>query len=381
MTRPQVLVISFSAIESDARVLKQIARLSRDAEVHTVGYGTVPPGASSHIRIPDDRPVWRYDRAMVVLRRFRAAYWSNPAISFAAQALDGTRWDAVVANDVDAVGLALAQRSAHGVHADLHEYAPRQKEDVRRWRLFVAPFIRWMCRRFVVRADSVTTVGEGIADEYKREYSIHADVVTNAAPYAELTPTPVADPIRLVHSGAALRDRNILAILDAVEATRTEVALDLYLTPNDPAFLEEVRARAAASARITLHDPVPYAQLSGVLNAHDVGIHLLPPVNFNNTWALPNKFFDYVQARLGVVIGPSPEMARVLVEHGFGAVSGGFTADDLVTTLDGMSADDVTAWKQAAHAASRELSGERQADVWASAVAALLAAPAAGTAA
>lgn len=378
MTRPRLLIISFSTITADARLLKQIARLREDFEVHTLGYGDVPAGVSGHISIPDEYPIWRYDRVSVILRRYRRAYWSNRAIAAAREALEGSSWDLVLANDVDAVGLALAQRSAHGVHADLHEYAPRQKEDVWKWRMFVAPFVRWMCRTFVVRADSVTTVGQGIVEEYRREYGVSAGVVTNAAPYADLEAQPVGSPIRLVHSGAALRDRNILAIVDAVEASSVDMHLSLYLTPNDPGFLEEVRARAAASSRVDLHDPVPYAELSRTLNAHDVGVHLLPPVNFNNTWALPNKFFDYVQARLGVIIGPSPEMARVLEERGFGAVAEGFEAADLTRLLNGLDADRVATWKSASQASAHELSGEEQAEGWARALAALMARPAAG---
>lgn len=375
MSRPRLLIISFSTITADARLLKQVARLGQDFEIHTLGYGDTPSGVAHHFRIPDRFPIWRYDRISVILRRFRKAYWSNEAISAASTALRGSEWDLILANDVDAVGLALAQKSAHGVHADLHEYAPRQKEDVWKWRLFVAPFVRWMCRTFVVRAESVTTVGQGIADEYRRVYGIEAGVVTNAAPYAEVDARPVGTPIRLVHSGAALRDRNILAIVEAVEATSADVHLALYLTPNDPAFLEEIRDRAGASSRVTLHDPVPYAALSSTLNSHDVGVHLLPPVNFNNTWALPNKFFDYVQARLGVIIGPSPEMARVLNERGFGAVTHGFAASDLTRLLDGLTAAEVTTWKQAAQESAELLSGEHQVEVWARALDTLMAAP------
>ncbi|WP_448711307.1 glycosyltransferase [Microbacterium profundi] len=373
-----MLIISFSTISADARLLKQIGRLSEDFEVHTLGYGEEPAGVAHHFRIPDEFPIWRYDRASVILRRYRRAYWSNRAIATATEALRGSTWDIVLANDVDAVGLALAQRSRYGVHADLHEYAPRQKEDVWKWRLFVAPFIRWMCREFVVDADSITTVGQGIADEYRREYGIRAEVVTNAAPYSELSPGPVGKRIRLVHSGAALRDRNILAIVDAVQATTADVELALFLTPNDPAFLDEVRVKVSDDERITLHDPVPYSALSQTLNAYDVGIHILPPVNFNNTWALPNKFFDYVQARLGVLIGPSPEMARVLKERGFGAIAEGFAATDLTRLLDSLRAEDVGQWKAAAQEAARELSGEQQAEVWAHALQILMSPTAGG---
>lgn len=371
MSAPRLLIMSFSTIASDARVLKQVRRLASEYELHTIGYGPAPVGVSGHVRVPDELAIWQYDRVTVAMRRYGRAYWGNRAIAFAASALEGTEWDVVLANDIDAVGLALSLRPARGVHADLHEYAPRQKEDLKRWRIFIAPFIRWMCRQFVRDASSVTTVSQGIADEYRREFGIRAGVVTNAAPYAQLAPTPVGAPVRLVHSGAALRDRNITAILDAVEATRTDVTLSLYLTPNDPTFLDEVRRRAAASERITLLDPVPYGELSRALNAHDVGIHILPPVNFNNRWALPNKFFDYVQSRLGVIIGPSPEMARVLNEYGFGAITAGFEPEGLTDVLDELDPAIVAGWKRASDASARALSGESQADEWARALARL----------
>ncbi|MDR2999461.1 MAG: glycosyltransferase family 1 protein [Microbacterium sp.] len=376
MTRPRLLIISFSTIASDARVLKQVRRLSADTEVHTLGYGPAPAGVSSHVRVPDELPIWRYDRAAVILRRYHSAYWSNAAIAFATDALRGTRWDAVLANDVDAVGLALAQDSVHGVHADLHEYAPRQKEDVPRWRLFIAPFVRWMCREFVTEADSVTTLGQGIADEYRREYGFRADVVTNATPFHALEPGAVSRPIRLVHSGAGLRDRNLMLMAKAVAEAETDVTLDFLLTANDPEYIDELRRFAQSTNRVRVLDPVPYDRLISTLNSYDVGVFLLPPVNFNYRWTLPNKFFDYVQARLGVVIGPSPEMVRVLGEHSFGAVTDGFGADDLVRTLSGLTPAGVEEWKQAADAAASALSGERQTEIWAAAIQRLLTSPA-----
>jgi len=372
VNRPRVLIISFSAIAADARVLKQIRRLGQEMEVHTLGYGPTPDGVASHIRVPDDRPVWRYDRLAVIIRRYRRAYRTNAAISFATDALRGTRWDVIVANDVDAVGLALAQESAHGVHADLHEYAPRQKEDVWKWRLFVAPFVRWMCREYVTRAQSVTTVGQGLADEYRREFGIHAEVVTNAAPYHAITPTPVSRPIRLVHSGAGLRDRNLMAMAQAVAEAEADVNLDFYLTPNDPGYLEELAAFAATTSRVRVLDPVPYADLIDTLSAYDVGVFVLPPVNFNYRWALPNKLFDYVQARLGVIVSPSPEMARVVRQYGLGVVTEGFTAADLTQALDALSVEDVETFIASADAAALELSGEHQAEGWARAVRRLL---------
>ena len=170
MSRTSLLVISFSEIRSDARVLKQVREFTRDFDVTTCGYGEAPDGVVEHLRLPDDAPAWRYDKPSVVLRRFRRAYWSNPAVAAAWPQLEGRRFDIVLADDVDTVPIALRLAPARGVHADLHEYSPKQKEDVLLWRLFLGPMMTWLVRRAVTRADSVTTVGQGIADEYRRVF-------------------------------------------------------------------------------------------------------------------------------------------------------------------------------------------------------------------
>ncbi|WP_438855343.1 glycosyltransferase [Agromyces sp. M3QZ16-3] len=369
MSGDRLLILSFSNLVSDARVLKQITEFTGDYEVTTCGYGPAPEGVVRHLQLPDDARAWRYDKAAVVLRRFRRAYWTNPAVAAAWSMLEGSRFDIVLADDVDTVPIALRLAPARGVHADLHEYAPKQKEDVLVWRLFLGPLMTWLVRRFATRADSVTTVGQGIADEYRRVFGIDAGVVTNAAPFVDARPGPVGDRIRLVHSGAGLRDRNIMTLVDAVEAAKTPVTLDLYLTENDPSLIEELRRRQ--SDRVTLHPPVPYAQLSSTLNAYDVGIHALPPTSFNNRWALPNKLFDYVQARLGVLIGPSPEMANVVERYAIGTVASGFGVEELAAAIDRMDASSVGRWKAASDAAARELSSASQVAGWRRAIDAL----------
>lgn len=373
MTRPAVLIISFSTITSDARLLKQIDALSGDNDLTVVGYGSAPAGVVEFISIPDSLVYWRYDRVALILRAYKRAYWSNPVIAHLATALKGRVFDAIVANDIDSVGLAVSLDPRGGVHADLHEYAPRQKEEVVNWRRFVAPFLRWLCRTYVSEAYSVTTVGRGIADEYARQFGFVPEVVTNAAPFADLEPTPVTTPLRLVHSGACLRDRGITEIAQAAVATSTDVTLDLFLMPNDPVYLDELRTLAELEERITLHPAVPYSELVTTLNAFDVGIHALPPVSFNNAMALPNKFFDYVQARLAILVGPSPEMQRIVRERDLGAVARGFGAEEIREVLDGLEPAAVSEWKAASALAAHDLSAERQVSVWQRAVAAITA--------
>lgn len=366
--RPTLLIMAFSTLVSDARVLRQIRLFTDDYAVTTVGYGPAPDGVVEHVQVPDEVISWHLDRRLVVLRRYQSAYDTSPVIQHLRPRLEPGQWDVVLANDVETVPLAVSLQPAGGVHADLHEYASRQNEESRRWRWFVAPYRRWLVRTWVSRAASVTTVGAILADEYRREFGLEAGVVPNAAPYADRSPTPVGDPLRLVHSGAARRNRSLGVMLDAVRLTQRPVTLDLYLVPNDPAYLAELQHEAADLPQVRFNAPVSPDELVERLGACDVGVFVLPPLTFNYLNTLPNKFFDFVQARLGIVVGPSPEMAALVREHQLGTVTEDFTAESLARALDALTPEAVSGYKAASDAVARELSAEQLVQGWAAAV-------------
>lgn len=369
MKQPRLLILSFSNISADARVLKQVELFADRYDLTTCGYGPSPHPKVEHVQLSDAYGIREWRRFDLILRRFRRIYWNQPAIRQALTDLASSRrFDAILANDIDAIGLALALEPLCGVHADIHEYAPRQNEEIATWRIFIAPYVRWMCRSFLPRTESMTTVGTGIANEYRRVYGVKPEVVTNASPFAELEPSPVDTQIRLVHSGASIRNRRLEVLVNAVLETTSDVSLDLYLMGNDPDYVAHLKSIARGSDRIRFPEPVTYRQLVSKLNEYDVGIHVIAPTNFNNRWALPNKFFDYVQARLGVIIGPTLEMRGLLERYELGAVADGFGTRAVTEVLNSITRDDVRVWKANANLAAHPLSAEAQVQVWNAAI-------------
>lgn len=374
VSRPRLLILSFSPIGSDARVLKQVRHLTDRYDVTTCGFGPSPDGVRRHVRLPDGAPN-KLDGRLITARAYRLAYWRQAGVRAAREALRGVEVDAVLANDLDALPLALSLRAGRGVHADLHEYFPRLHEDDERWRRRIGPYMTWLCRRTLQRAASVSTVSTGLAQEYGRQFGVRAEVVVNATPFADLRPGSVGEPVRVVHSGTSHRARNLAAVVEAVGGL-PGFTLDLFLTPNDPANLRGLREQAAGLANVTVHEPVPYRDLVTTLNRYDLGVHLLPPTTFNSRWALPNKIFDYTQARLGIVVGPSPEMSAVVEAAGNGVVTAGYGAADLAAALSALTADDIARLKQASHEHARRLSAEHEVEKWGAALARLLGTPA-----
>lgn len=371
-----LLILSFSTLERDPRVQRQIDLFAQDLEVTTVGFGPAPHPGVCHIELPSDTRAWPSSKQHLLTGRYRRAYWDMSAVRAARAALEdvvGTM-DIVLANDVNTLPLALWLAPRRGIHADLHEYAPREKEHVRTWRWFVAPYQRWICRTCLPRVDSITTVSPGLASEYHDRFGIDVEVVTNAAAYEDRSPRPTEGTIRLLHTGVARANRRLESMIEALRGAPERFTLDLMLVPSEPGYIESLRRRAEDLPAVRFRDPVPYTELVETVAGYDVSIVVFPATTFNLEHSLPNKLFEAVQARTAVLVGPSPDMADLVREHGIGEVLAGADAESLRSVLAATTPQDVDRWKQASDAAARMLSSEHQVSGWSRAISRLAAA-------
>ena len=367
--RPRILVISLSPIMRDARVMRQIEVVAEFGDVTTVGFGEATPWSADHITVPDGLKTLPQTPSGVLglaLRRLTASELAAPAIRFAFDALKGRQFDVVVVNE--ARSLALAHAVAHGapIWADMHEWSPEERTHILSWRLLVAPLMVHLCAKYLPISAAVTTVCHSIADLYDSTFGLKTLVVRNSGPRRELAPQPLdGDRIRLVHSGVAVHGRQIEIMIDVVKQLDERYSLDFYLMPSGDGgtYLNALKQRSADCDRITFHEPVKPTELPDVLNAYDVGVFWIPPTHTNARFALPNKFFDFVQARLAIAVGPSVEMARLVDEFSLGAVSTGFTVEECLASIRSLSSDDIRTAKLASDAAATELSFETDGEV------------------
>ncbi|MCU1416323.1 MAG: hypothetical protein JWP32_497, partial [Schumannella sp.] len=313
--RPRILSISFSPLRSDARVLRQLRLLGEAGDVTSLGFGPAPEPAagsvSEHLEIPVSAslPQTPLGVLKLALHRHRSVELDAPAVRAALAVLKGRRFDLIVANEARALPLAFAiAGDSVPVWGDMHEWAPEERTHVLSWRLLVAPFMTWVCATYLPRCAAVTTVGSAIATLYHDRFGVRTEVVRNSLAPQDLAPSPLQPGrIRLVHSGAAVPGRNIEALIDGALAADERFTLDLFLVRGGDggAYWKKLRALAAGSPRITFHDAVAPHELPGTLNAFDVGVYSVPIITTNHRYMLPNKFFDFVQARLAIVFSPT----------------------------------------------------------------------------
>ncbi|WP_309617612.1 glycosyltransferase [Salinibacterium sp.] len=378
-TRPSILVLTYTPFAQEPRALKQVRFLKDSYDVTTAGFGPAPFPDVAHLEIPQLRPFrWGLlgkllSAGFLLIRVYWPLTWLNALDRETSRMLGGTKWDVIIAHDLKALDVSFELQPHRGVIVDLHEYAPRQEEHSFLWRLLIAPYHRWMCRTKVPKAAAVVTVSQGIADEYKRVFGFDSTLVVNATPYQDNVPRPVGSPIRLVHSGGIAVQRRLDIMIQGVRESSADVTLDLFLVGGESELMTQLMDVAADDKRIRFHDPVPYNELITTLNEYDIGLSIFPPTTFNLAWCLPNKFFDFIQARLGEIVGPSPEMARFVEEYDIGLVLPDFEPSSLARALESLTAERVDAFKAASAAHAVTLSSESQAGIWDELVARVLA--------
>lgn len=361
----KALVLVYSDLKHDARVTRQIGFLSGDFQVTAAAYG------DNHK--PDHEFIDLKSSALTILRKVRIAVWSllgqydrawdafHP-IGDAARNLRNRTWDLIVANDVDALPLAyfIKGSTQARVAVDAHEYSPRQFENLAWWRLIFQPALNWICRTYLTKADVVFTVGQGIADAYRKNFGCDPIVITNAPSFRPGEPSEVLPgKIRLVHHGIANASRRPELMFELMQKLDDRFSLDLYLMTSGYAsgktrkYIDDLKKLLTSDPRIRVLDPLPQHEIVPTLNRYDIGIFLLPPVNFNYANALPNKFFDFIQARLAVAIGASPEMAGFVMTFRNGVVANDFEPASLAQKLSELTDETLREFKhQSAEAAS-----------------------------
>ncbi len=362
--KPHVLVLSPSALATDPRVQRQLQLLRPLYRVTAAGFSDPRMEGVEYMSLVDGdiaRSLRIARLTRLATRRFDAYYDALPWVQRARQVLSGRAFDLIIANDGESWPLALELRGTSRVLFDAHEYTPREFEHAWWWRWLFQSYKFSLCQRNLTQADGMLTVCPGIAEEYARVFGVRPVVVRNVPEAATVAPSPVEpNRVRMIHHGGANAARKIENMITMIDALDPRFTLDLMLVPSDPNYVAYLRRLAANRPRVRFLEPVPMRDIARTINGYDLGLYLLEPNSFNNRHALPNKFFEYIQARLGVAIGPSPEMARIVEAQECGVVADDFRPRSLARALEGVTREQLTTWKNHADTAARELCWEKE---------------------
>ena len=118
-----ILIVSFSVIQNDPRVMRQVRLLERDFRVTVSGFGPKPDAEIYFLEIDKPRTsfvqkgIWAFK---LLLRLSESYYWSLPQVQQGLKTLEGQKFDLLVANDVAALPLVLRVSGRRPVLIDAH---------------------------------------------------------------------------------------------------------------------------------------------------------------------------------------------------------------------------------------------------------------------
>jgi glycosyltransferase involved in cell wall biosynthesis len=299
--------------------------------------------------------------------------------------IDDLEPDVIHAHDFRAIGVAVrakwraqaAGRSV-GVVYDAHEHVPGLVRD-REFALSNDAYVR----EYIRDVDAVTTVSERLAEVLRAHYGLDAlpRVVINtpSGQAPDVWPRPsvrarvgLADEVPLiVHSGSTAPERGIGLVVKALVHLP-----ELHLVIVTGARNRLVQNYLALAGELGVADRVHVARY---VPSTDVSTYLSSatlaciPVNshaLNNNVAAPTKFYEYLHARLPLVVSDARVIADHVTKLGIGEVFAYDEPDAIVAAISTVLAD-LPAYRakvEAADEARRGFSWENQAtaflDVW-----------------
>ncbi|PAF47766.1 hypothetical protein BKH46_02705 [Helicobacter sp. 12S02634-8] len=277
-----------------------------------------------------------------------------------AQILTQHSFDLIICCDLVLLPIALAYKKGAKILFDAREFYPAQNKSNLRWRLLFARFNDYLCKTYLPLADRIITVSKGLQTMYQTQYGISCELFYSLPKYHNITPShPKADKIKIIYHGGANPSRKIEHCIELAAYLQDRFELDLMLVHTDKnyqRFLEKSIAQMRSQGKkINLLPPVPFEEIIPFTAAYDLGLYMIPPSNANLKHALPNKFFEYIQARLGLIIAPNPEMIPFVQSYQNGYIAKDFDPKTIAKAINALSYEEIISYKQRSHIAAKTL--------------------------
>ena len=275
--------------------------------------------------------------------------------------------DVLLANDLDALAanfLAAKFKNIPLVY-DSHEYFTEVPELIGRPR--AKRIWEWLERKMVPKLKYAYTVCESIAKIYEEKYGTPFRVVRNL-PNSRIyqinkAPNKIDDDDikTILYQGALNIGRGLEQAIRAMKYL-DNVQLNIIGDGDIKSDLEKLVAKLNLNNKVKFAGRLPLEELSKLTPQADLGLSIEEDLGLNYRYALPNKLFDYIQAKVPVLVTNFPEMAAVVNQYQIGAITNSLEPKELAETIERALTDEKirNKWKKNLEMASSELVWENE---------------------
>lgn len=239
---------------------------------------------------------------------------------------------------------------------DLREYYPLEYESDPLWMSRMGKFFYYLCETYLPAIDYAMSVSEGLCTRYKDEFGIACEIYYSLPPYFDISPSALrSSDIRLLYHGFISPDRSSMELLEFAQVLETSpFSLSVMALSNQKGFLERFVQESCMIKSLHILEPVNLENIIPVSADFDIGLIPFKPTSFNLMHCMPNKFFEYIQARLMVLATPLESVSHFVDSQKVGLCANGFEVKDMLNLLASLTPSMIEAYKANAHKAAHK---------------------------
>lgn len=373
----KVLIMSLTDVSSDPRPLRMIRyfrNISYDIDVFSLKFKqNIEDKINKQIVIPSHKSNF----LSKIIRRFNK-YTSVLSYLYLPESVKirfiGNRYnihknlsrykenyDIIVVHDLYILPYVFQICNKAMIIFDAREYYPSQNEEALFFRLFDKNEIIWLCKKYLHQCDRLITVSPGLKNKYESEFGLKFHLLLSTPYYYELLPIKTdKKQIKMVHHGVTNRNRNLEHMIEIVNRLDSRFTLDLYLKITDKKYYDHLVKLVINNDRIKIKKPLKFSEIVTKTNHYDIGLAYIKPATFNIKYALGNKLFEFIQARLALAFGPAPNISEIVNKYQCGIISNEFTIESMVKSLSSLTYETIDEMKMNSDEAAQILCFEKE---------------------
>ncbi len=345
----RIIVSVTNDLATDQRVRKVCATLQKlDYEILLIGR-----------KLPNSLPLKRS------YETYRMKLFFNKGLLFYAEynlrlffKLLFTKKDILLSNDLDTLLPNYLASKLNGIPLvfDSHELfselpSVQGKFSQKIWRILE----KWL----VPKQKHFYTVSDSIANWFNKKYGVKPVVIKNLPTYKDTSFCETQNNKYILYQGALNDGRGLLALVEAMQNIEN-ITLKIAGAGPFKSKIEEKIIQFKVGDKVELLGNIHPKELFIITQKATLGISIEEDLGLSYRYSLPNKLFDYIQARTPVVATYLPEIKKVIETYKIGEIIENHSPKSIAQAINKILKNEKIYYQKNLETAAEELIWENQ---------------------
>ncbi|MCK5815596.1 MAG: glycosyltransferase [Flavobacteriaceae bacterium] len=220
---------------------------------------------------------------------------------------------------------------------------------------------RYLERKLVSKQNYMFVVSNSIAVWFENAYGVKSKVLKNLPTHKNVNFMNIEDKY-ILYQGALNRGRGLFVLIESMQYVEN---ISLKIAGDGPlkTQIEEKIIEYNVQDKVEMLGNILPERLVEITQKATIGVSLEEDLGLSYRYSLPNKLFDYIQAKTPVLGTYLPETKNIIKTYGVGEVINSHSPKDIVYAINVMLEKGKPSFKDNLEIAAKELVWENQKEI------------------